>query len=131
MALKTRSIHIPLAVVLALTMLAGISTAPAKAAVVVRAVTVAPFVGAFRPATTSVTAGTRVVFRAVSGRHTVTSYSANWSINRTIDANPATVTPASVAFRFRRTGAFRFRCLFHSTLVAGTCDGMCGRVIVR
>ena len=118
-------------VMLLATVLVPLSASPASASVVVRAVSTGIGTGAYRPATTRIASGTRVVFRAGSGTHTITSIGANWSFNRTIDANPATATPVKVAFTFRRTGGFRFRCLFHSTLVAGTCSGMCGRVRVN
>jgi plastocyanin len=131
MAVPLRSIRSCVVAMVALTMLAISTPVPASAAVVVRAASTAtaPF-GRYRPKVTSIARGTRVVFRAISGTHSVTSSSANWSINRTIDVSAATTFPQQVSFRFANRGTYRFRCRFHSTLVGGVCSGMCGRVVV-
>jgi plastocyanin len=78
----------------------------------------------FEPRRVHVTRGTRVVWKSLSGTHTVTAYSSNWSKNTTINTGQTT------SFRFRRRGVFLYRCLIHSTLVNGVCSGMCGRVRV-
>ena len=72
----------------------------------------------------SVAKGTKVVWRAVTGTHTVTAWKGAWRKSTTI------VQGTSTSFIFRRVGVFRFRCLFHSTLVNGACRGMCGKVVV-
>jgi plastocyanin len=78
----------------------------------------------FQPNRIHVARGTRVVWKSLSGTHTVTAYSSNWSKNTTISTGQTT------SFRFRHRGVFLYRCLIHSTLVNGVCSGMCGRVRV-
>jgi plastocyanin len=76
------------------------------------------------PHAVSVAKGTKVVWRAVTGRHTVTAWKGTWRKSTTIAQGTST------SFIFRRVGVFRFRCLFHSTLANGVCRGMCGKVVV-
>jgi len=78
----------------------------------------------FRPARVSVDKGTRVVWRIVSGLHTVTSTSPNWFKNTTLSAGQST------AKTFKRSGVYKFRCTFHSTFSNGVCSGMCGKIRV-
>lgn len=78
----------------------------------------------WRPKTVSVATGTKVVWKAVEGSHTVTSYKGPWSKNTTIAPG------ATTSFTFRQAGTYRYRCLFHSTLASGACSGMCGKVVV-
>jgi plastocyanin len=78
----------------------------------------------FQPNRIHVARGKRVVWKSLSGTHTVTAYSSNWSKNTTISTGQTT------SFRFRHRGVFLYRCLIHSTLVNGVCSGMCGRVRV-
>jgi plastocyanin len=78
----------------------------------------------WRPKITDVAKGTKVVWKAVSGTHTVTSYGGGWSKNTTINAGQKT------SFTFNNTGTYKFRCTFHSTLTNGKCSGMCGKVVV-
>ena len=78
------------------------------------------------PVRTRVNHGSRVVWRnPTSIAHTVTAYGGNWSINRTLSPGE------HVGRTFDSVGVFRFRCRFHSTLVAGVCSGMCGKIVVR
>jgi plastocyanin len=56
--------------------------------------------------------------------HTVTAYGGNWDYNKTLSSGE------TVTKRFRRTGLFKFRCRFHSTLENGVCKNMCGKVRV-
>jgi plastocyanin len=110
--------------VLVLAAVAGLILAPAttaQAAVRVRATGSQTF----RPARLRIDAGTRVVWKAVSGRHTVTAYRGDWAKDVTISAGETT------SFRFDDPGRYRYRCTFHSTLVDGVCSGMCGKVRVR
>jgi plastocyanin len=93
---------------------------PSQGAVLVRATAQRTF----QPKTVEVAKGTRVNWRSVSGTHTVTAYKGDWSKDTTISSGEQT------GFRFRKNGTFRYRCRFHSSLVAGTCSGMCGRVKV-
>ena len=95
----------------------------ANSAVVVRGVSTS---SGFRwkPKITDVARGTKVVWRAVTGTHTVTAYSKNWSKNTTISAGQTT------SRTFKSSGTYSFRCLFHSTLSNGVCTGMCGKIVV-
>ncbi|MEX0985002.1 MAG: hypothetical protein WD096_08115 [Actinomycetota bacterium] len=54
----------------------------------------------------------------------MTSYSGGWSKNTTL------VEGQQTGFTFQNAGVFKYRCTFHSDLAAGTCTGMCGRVVV-
>lgn len=76
------------------------------------------------PGSVRVAAGTRVVWKAVTGSHTVTAYGGRWKKNTTISSGGTT------SFTFRGRGVFHFRCRFHSVLVNGVCRGMCGKVVV-
>jgi plastocyanin len=78
----------------------------------------------WKPKITDVGHGTKVVWKAVVGTHTVTAYSKNWSKNVTISSGQTT------SHTFKSAGTYRFRCLFHSTLSNGVCTGMCGKVVV-
>jgi plastocyanin len=78
----------------------------------------------FQPRKIHVARGSRVVWKSLSGTHTVTAYSSNWSKNTTINTGQTT------SFRFRHKGVFLYRCLIHSTLVNGVCSGMCARIRV-
>jgi plastocyanin len=78
----------------------------------------------FKPKKLEINAGTKVVWKAMSGTHTVTAYSKNWSKNTTINTGQTT------SFTFRSKGRYKYRCLIHSTLVDGVCSGMCGKVVV-
>lgn len=79
----------------------------------------------WNPSTTSITRGTKVVWRNPTiSTHTVNAYGGNWS-------KSATLAPgAKTTFTFKTAGTFRFRCTIHSTLVGGVCSGMCGKVTV-
>jgi plastocyanin len=96
---------------------------PAQAAVVVK-------VGAgtncrhFKPAKVSVHKGAKVVWKDVCLSHTVTAYSHNWSKDVTLSSGQTT------SRIFRTKGVFKYRCRFHSTLSAGVCSGMCGKIVV-
>jgi len=79
----------------------------------------------WRPKTLEVPTGSRVVWRIIDGRHNVTSYSDNWSKSTgTLRAGDRT------SHTFDDGGTYRYSCTIHSTLNAGTCIGMCGRVLV-
>lgn len=80
----------------------------------------------WKPAILTVGKGSRVVWKnPTSTRHNVVSYSRNWSKSSAL--NPGT----STSFTFRRTGRYKYRCTFHSSLRDGRCEGMCGKVVVR
>jgi len=114
---STRRTAVILAAVAALT-LATVSTAQAVERVK------ATGSQTFRPKKLQVGTGTRVVWKSVSGTHTVTAYSNNWSKNTTISTGDTT------SFTFSNAGRYKYRCTFHSTLSNGVCTGMCGKVIV-
>jgi plastocyanin len=79
----------------------------------------------WNPATTSISRGTKVVWKnPTSVKHTVTAYGGGWSKNVTLAPG------AHTGFTFNSAGTFKFRCRIHSTLVNGVCSGMCGVVKV-
>jgi plastocyanin len=80
--------------------------------------------GHWSPATVTISAGDSIKWKAVNNRHTVTAYGGHWRFNQQLSVGHP------VSFRFTRAGTYRFRCLFHSTLVSGQCQGMCGKVVV-
>ena len=112
---RTRRLAAPLLVALVLVP----TLAEAADAVVVRGRS-----SSWRPARVEIARGDRVVWRAVDGNHNVTSYGGNWSYARDLPEG------TRVGKRFRSRGTFRFVCTFHGSVSGGTCDGMCGRVIV-
>jgi plastocyanin len=79
----------------------------------------------WNPASTSVSKGTKVVWKnPTTLTHTVTAYKGSWSKNVTLRSG------ASTSFVFNSAGTFKFRCTIHSTLSNGVCSGMCGKVVV-
>jgi plastocyanin len=92
---------------------------PAHAAVTIRAKC-----NFYDPKSVSIHKGTRVVWRGACKTHTVTAYGGNWSKNVTISKGETT------GKTFKKTGTFKFRCTFHSSLSNGVCSGMCGKVRV-
>ena len=101
----------------------ALSVQTAGAAVVIKGVsTTSGF--RWKPHAVSVAVGTKVVWKAVTGTHTVTSYKGKWSKSTTISQGTST------SFTFKAAGVYKFRCIFHSTLSNGVCSGMCGKVVV-
>jgi plastocyanin len=76
------------------------------------------------PASLSVDRGTMVRWKGVSGNHHIRAYGGGWSFDRHLPVG------TRVKKRFNRNGTFRFYCTIHGYLTAGTCSGMCGRVVV-
>jgi plastocyanin len=76
------------------------------------------------PTRVSIHVGQKVRWTAVSGNHTIRSYSANWSYFRTLDQG------TSRSRAFNSTGVFKFYCTIHGSVSGGICSGMCGRVRV-
>jgi len=102
----------------------GAAAIPAQAVTIVKASGTSLATGHFKPKSLSVAKGTKVKWKAVEGFHTVTAYSRNWSKDSNLSVgNPTT-------FTFKRTGTFKYRCSFHSTLANGVCSGMCAKVVV-
>ena len=122
---RVRRTSLVLTALLIVTMVATTSAAargratPARATKTVRAI-----VTHWTPTTVRISTGDVIKWRGVSGTHTVTAYGANWSFNK--DLSTGDVEDRT----FRRTGTFKFRCQFHSTLTNGHCSGMCGKVVV-
>ena len=118
-----RRIRVAIVLVSALVVL-GAAAIPAQAVVVVKASGTSSATGHFKPKALSVAKDTKVKWRAVEGFHTVTAYSRNWSKDSNLSVgNPTT-------FTFKRTGTFKYRCTFHSSLSNGVCSGMCAKVVV-
>ena len=78
----------------------------------------------FRPAGVSISKGTKVVWKATCGEHTVTAYSKNWSKDVTIMQGQTT------SRIFRSKGVFKFYCRIHGHVSGGVCSGMCGKITV-
>jgi plastocyanin len=78
----------------------------------------------WHPRSITVSAGTRVIWRAVDTTHTVTAYRGNWSKDTTISAGNTT------SFTFNNAGTYKYRCTLHSDIVNHRCQGMCGTVVV-
>ena len=97
---------------------------PAQAAVVIKAGGNAAC-DRFRPASVSIAKGTKVVWKAVCGEHTVTAYGGNWSKN--VHLNQGQTTSRT----FTTKGVFKFRCKIHSFRdSSGHWAGMIGKVTV-
>lgn len=111
-----------LAVSLSIVVLLTFTGAPAHAQAFQIRARSTPF--SFSPAAPHVAVGRVVRWTAVSGTHSVTATSANWSKNTIIRPGSPTT------FRFQRAGTYRYRCRFHSSMTGGQCTGMCGRVLV-
>ena len=89
---------------------------------------------AFRPASVSISLGTKVVWKnaTTATSHTVTSYRGRWSKNTVVTAGSTT------SFTFNRTGTFKYYCSFHAHITpsgacvanAGIPTRMCGTVVV-
>jgi plastocyanin len=98
---------------------------PAQASVLVKAKGLAcSSSNHFEPKSVSVGKGTTVVWKSACNKHSVTAYGGNWSKDATIAKGQTT------SKKFKSKGTFKYRCKFHSSLVGGTCSGMCGKVTV-
>ena len=79
---------------------------------------------AWHPRTANISEGEKVTWKAIDTTHTVTAWKGNWSKN-------VTLSPGEKTHRiFHHAGTYRFRCTIHSDIVAGKCQGMCGKVKV-
>jgi plastocyanin len=80
---------------------------------------------AWKPAHRYLAKGDRVTWtNPTSRRHNVVAYGGGWTKNTLLRPNQSTRR------RFRRTGLYRYRCTFHSSLNRGRCRGMCGMIHV-
>jgi plastocyanin len=81
----------------------------------------------WRPKIADIARGDRIRWTNPTGRtHDVTAYDkgANWDFSRVLSPGE------SVTRQFGSRGTFFYRCARHSGIVGGTCQGMCGRVVV-
>jgi plastocyanin len=80
----------------------------------------------WKPKSVSINKGAKVVWKAVSGPHTVTAYKGPWNKNTSLSRGEKT------SFTFKKNGVYKYRCMIqgHSSLVNGVCTGMCGKVTV-
>ncbi len=80
----------------------------------------------WKPAHRYVTKGDRVIWRNPTKRvHDVSAYGGNWSKKAVLEPGERT------SKRFLSRGKFKYRCVRHSAIADGKCDGMCGVVHVR
>jgi plastocyanin len=56
--------------------------------------------------------------------HDVKAYGGGWSFSTVLDPGE------SAKRKFKQRGTFKFRCVRHSAIVSGKCQGMCGLVHV-
>ena len=59
-----------------------------------------------------------------SNVHDLKAYGGGWRFSKVLDAGE------SAARRFKQRGTFKYRCVRHSAVVGGTCQGMCGLIHV-
>jgi plastocyanin len=78
----------------------------------------------FRPKSLSVNRGTRVVWKATLGTHTVTAYGGGWNKNASLPQGSKT------HFTFDTRGTYTYYCKFHGRVSHGQCTGMCGKIVV-
>ena len=79
----------------------------------------------WRPAHTFIGRGDRVRWANPTSRvHDVKAYGGGWSFSTVLDPGE------SAARRFRQRGTYKFRCVRHSAVVGGKCQGMCGLIHV-
>ena len=93
----------------------------------VRAVGTSPTTYRWDPSFRHITKGDRIVWKnTTTVTHRVVAYKGPWSKETDVPAGETTRK------RFRRTGAFFYRCTVpgHSTLTNGDCEGMCGEIHV-
>ncbi|MFN2388754.1 MAG: hypothetical protein ABR575_04005 [Actinomycetota bacterium] len=78
------------------------------------------------PSFRHITPGNVIVWKNPTNRtHDVKAYGGNWTYYEIIRPGERTTK------RFRREGAFKYRCRLHSTVRNGQCDGMCGVIHVQ
>jgi plastocyanin len=79
----------------------------------------------WRPAHTFIGRGDRVRWSNPTSRvHDLKAYGGGWSFSTVLD-------PGETATRkFRQHGTYKFRCVRHSGIVSGKCQGMCGLIHV-
>jgi plastocyanin len=79
----------------------------------------------WKPKHIYITKGDKVRWRNPTGRtHDVNAWGGGWSLSKVLSPGE------SARKTFRKRGTFRFRCVRHSGIVDGKCQGMCGVVHV-
>lgn len=79
----------------------------------------------FRPVHSYIGRGDKIVWRNRSSRvHDVTAYGKGWTFSKVLSPGER------AARKFRKRGTYRYRCVRHSGIVDGRCQGMCGFVHV-
>jgi plastocyanin len=79
----------------------------------------------WRPVHTYIGRGDRVIWKNPTSRvHDLKAYGGGWSLSTQLSPGE------SVSHKFRQLGTYKFRCVRHSAIVSGTCQGMCGLVHV-
>ncbi|MFN2525119.1 MAG: plastocyanin/azurin family copper-binding protein [Actinomycetota bacterium] len=79
----------------------------------------------WRPDFKGISKGDRIVWRNPTAvKHTVTAYKGPWSKDTVVGPGETTRK------RFRKNGAYYYRCKIHSTMSDGVCSGMCGHIHV-
>jgi len=69
--------------------------------------------------------GDKVVWKNPdSETHDLNAYGGGWRLSEELSPGER------VKKRFKKKGTFRYRCVVHSGIVGGACDGMCGFVHV-
>jgi plastocyanin len=77
------------------------------------------------PSMVTVAHGSTIRWHAAPGlSHTVKAFGGNWTFFHSLNSG------TTVSRVFGTRGTFHFRCTFHSTLVNGRCQGMCGVIKV-
>ncbi|MGH2653727.1 MAG: cupredoxin domain-containing protein [Actinomycetota bacterium] len=56
--------------------------------------------------------------------HDLKAYGGGWSFSKILDPGE------KAARRFKQRGTFKYRCVRHSAIVSGKCQGMCGLIHV-
>jgi plastocyanin len=79
----------------------------------------------WRPKHTYIGRGDRVRWTNPTSRtHDIKAYGGGWSFSKILSPR------SSATRRFRQRGTFKYRCVRHSAIVSGKCQGMCGLIHV-
>jgi len=79
----------------------------------------------WRPLHTYIGRGDKVRWTNPTSRvHDVKAYGGGWTFSTVLDPGE------SATRRFKQHGTFKFRCVRHSAIVSGGCQGMCGLIHV-
>lgn len=79
----------------------------------------------WRPARREIHKNDKVVWRnPTSSFHNVTAYGSNWNKVAPLESGERT------SKTFRKRGTYKYVCTEHGDVVAGQCNGMCGKIKV-